>query len=81
MKQMEILEKLKELTNAERLAIAEEAVRLIREDFKETIPPTIATAQKQRLAQAAEALLPFYSAGGELTVFTALDSEDFRAER
>ena len=81
MTQTEILESLKELTNAERLAIAEEAVRLIREDLKETIQPAVASVQKQRLAQAAEALLPLYTAGGELTVFTALDSEDLRAER
>ena len=29
---------------------------------------------------AAEALLPDYQVGGELTVFTVLDSEDFGAE-
>jgi hypothetical protein len=32
------------------------------------------------LATAAEALLPDYKAGGELTAFTALDSEDFCTE-
>jgi len=35
--------------------------------------------RKRQLAAAAEALLPDYAAGGELTIFTTLDSEDFRA--
>ncbi len=35
--------------------------------------------RKRQLAAAAEALLPDYAAGGELTVFTVLDGEDFYA--
>ncbi len=36
--------------------------------------------RRQQLTAAAEALLPDYAAGGELTIFTALDSEDFYAQ-
>ncbi len=35
--------------------------------------------RQQQLTAAAEALLPDYASGGELTSFTTLDSEDFRA--
>ena len=44
--------------------------------------PSLAGARKtEQLAAAAEALLPDYTPGGELTVFTSLDAEDFRGER
>ena len=73
MTQIEILEKLKKLTAAERLAVVEAALRLIREDLEglEGEPP--ARERKNQLAKAAEALLPDYKAGGELTAFAALD--------
>lgn len=74
MTQIEILEALKKLTTTERLTIIEAALHLIREDLQQAW-----TERKRQLAAAAEALLPDYSAGGELTIFTALDSEDFRA--
>ncbi len=35
--------------------------------------------KKMELAAAAQALLSDYAAGGELTVFTILDAEDFYA--
>jgi hypothetical protein len=38
--------------------------------------PLAQIEKKRPLAAAAEALLPDYAAGGELTIFTALDSED-----
>jgi hypothetical protein len=41
--------------------------------------PLTQTERRRQLAAAAEALLPDYAAGGELTIFTALDSEDFYA--
>ncbi len=34
---------------------------------------------RRQLAAASKSLLPDYQAGGELTIFTALDSEDFYA--
>ncbi|GFP24087.1 hypothetical protein HKBW3S09_01553, partial [Candidatus Hakubella thermalkaliphila] len=37
------------------------------------------TERKRQLATAAEALLPDYTAGGEMTIFTALDNEGFYA--
>jgi len=75
MTQMEIMEELKRLTTAERLAIIEAALRLIREDLQRAEQPYAPGELRRRLAAAAEALLPDYAAGGELTAFTVLDSE------
>lgn len=80
MAQPDILEKLKELTAAERLSVAEAALRLIRNDLRKTTRPATAKERKKQLAKAAKVLLPDYKSGGELTVFTALDSEDFCAK-
>lgn len=79
MTQVEILEELKKLTIPERLTIVEGVLRLIREDLQQVGQPLTRTERKRQLATAAEALLPDYAAGGELTIFTALDSEDFYA--
>ncbi len=76
----EILEELIRLTTAERLAVVETALRLIRNDLQSTQPPQASETRKQELAAAAKALLSDYQAGGELTVFATLDSEDFGAE-
>ena len=80
MAELDLLEKLKELTAAERLSVAEAALRLIREDLGKTTQPGTVKEEKQKLAKAAKALLPDYKSGGELTVFTSLDSEDFCAK-
>ncbi len=75
----EILRVLRQLTNDERLMVIEVAIHLIREDS-----PVANQAKKKKnkvqLAGAAEALLPDYAPGGELTAFTALDGEDFYHE-
>jgi hypothetical protein len=76
---IEILEELKKLTTTERLTIIEAALDLIREDLQQAEQPIAWTEKKRRLAEAAEALLPDYTTGGELTAFTALDGEDFYA--
>ena len=76
MTQAEILEELTRFSIAERLAVAEAALRLIRRDLEQALAPA---EKKQKLAAAAEALLSDYAAGGELTSFTALDSEGFYA--
>ncbi|MDT5120740.1 MAG: hypothetical protein QOC96_222 [Acidobacteriota bacterium] len=73
----DILDELKRLNNAERLAVIETATRLIREELgQQTLSPLEET--NQQLAQAAEALLPDYTSNNELTAFTSLDGEDFR---
>jgi hypothetical protein len=77
--QADIVEELKRFTISERLEIVEAALRLIREDLQEVGQPLTQTERRRQLAAAAEALLPDYAAGGELTIFTALDSEDFYA--
>lgn len=69
----EILEALKQLDNAERLNIAKAALRLMREDWQSLTP----AEKEQQLAMAAELAILDYLPGSELTVFTALDGEDF----
>ncbi|MBM3135731.1 MAG: hypothetical protein FJZ89_10725 [Chloroflexi bacterium] len=79
MKQIEVLEEIKRFTIPERLTFIEAALHLIREDIQQVKQPKDRKERKRQLAAAAEALLPDYAAGGELTIFTTLDSEDFRA--
>jgi hypothetical protein len=71
----EIIDQLKQLTTAERLAVIEVATRLIREDLSQ---PSVKEAADAQLAQAAEDLLGDYQSDKELTAFTSLDSEDVR---
>ena len=80
MTQTEILRELKKLTSAERLAVAEAALTLVREDLQRTVRPLSRTQISQQLAAAAQALLRDYQTDPELTAFTALDSEDFGAK-
>jgi hypothetical protein len=83
MTQAEILQELKKLTATERLTIIEATLRLIREDLQQVgqvEQPLAQTERKRQLVAAAQALLPDYAAGGELTAFTALDHEEFYAE-
>lgn len=77
MTQTEILAEIKGLSTAERLAIVEAILRLVREELQQKEQTLAQEEEERRLA--AEALLPDYTPGGELTVFTTLDSEDFYA--
>jgi hypothetical protein len=79
MTQIEILAELKKLALLERLQVVQAALRLIGEDLQAK-PERILIDRKQQLAKAAKALLPDYAAGGELAVFTRLDSEEFYAQ-
>lgn len=81
MTRTEILDELQKLPMGERLAIAEAALHLIREELRKAEPSLAGDTKAEQLATAAEALLPDYNAGGELTVFTSLDAEEFRGER
>lgn len=80
MTQTDILEELKKLTNAERLAIAEAALRLIRDELEQEAHLDHSAARRRQLEAAARALLADYTEDGELTAFTSLDGEDFYAE-
>jgi nicotinamide mononucleotide adenylyltransferase len=80
MTQTEILEALRKLTAMERIAVIQAALQQIRDDLQHREQPLAQVIKKQRLAMAAETLLPDYEACGELTIFTALDSEDIDAE-
>lgn len=76
----EILEDLGKFPTAEHITIIEAALHLIHEDLEQTEQPLTKTEKKQKLAAAAAAaLLPTYTAGGELTVFTVIDNEEFHA--
>ena len=74
MTQVQILEELKKFTIPDRLTIVEAALRFIREDLRQKEQPLPREERRRQLAAAAEALLPDYAAGGELTIFTALDA-------
>ncbi len=76
----EILEELSKLSATERLAILEAALHLTRQEMRQADQPLSKAERKRKMALAAEALLPDYVAGGELTIFTALDGEDFYEE-
>ena len=75
----QLLEELKQLSNTERLEVIEAATRLVRED----LGPTAGNASAERdrrMREAAARLKDLYEPGGELTEWTALDSEDFTDE-
>jgi ribonuclease HII len=72
----EIIDQLKQLTTAERLAVIEAATRLIREDLSQS--ESVEKGEDNQLTHAAAALLADYESDRELTAFTALDGEDFR---
>jgi hypothetical protein len=81
MTQTEILAALRKLTAPERLTVIEAALQQIREDLQQRERPLAQVETRRQLAAAAEALLPDYAAGGDLTIFTALDGEDIDEER
>ena len=74
MTQIHLLEELERFSVIERLKFVEAALNLIREDLQENIE--VQTNHEKELTMAAETLLPEYTAGSELTIFTVLDSED-----
>jgi hypothetical protein len=75
MTQTEISEALRKLTATERLTVLETALQQIREDLQQKEQLLAQIEKNRQLAAAAEVLLPDYTAGGELTIFTALDSD------
>ena len=81
MTQTEILEALRRRTAMERLTVLEAALQQIREDLQQMGKPLPQIEMKRQLPTATEALVADYAAGGELTIFTALDSEDLDEER
>jgi hypothetical protein len=74
----EIIIEIQRLDPAEQLSIAETVLHLLREKVPQfALPAPLVT--NEQLAQAAEAARIHYLTDSELTVFTALDSEDFYA--
>ena len=74
----DILEQLRHLPPAQRLAVVESAVHEIRESLTgdSRMPARI---QAPKLRRAAKSLLSDYQADKELTAFTALDGEPVHA--
>jgi hypothetical protein len=71
----ELIEELKHLNNAERLAVIEAASRLIRADLLGPANPA-RQEQDRRMREAALSLRDLYEPGGELTQWTSLDGEE-----
>ena len=78
MSHAEILAALREMSPADRLAIAEAALQMLREDLR---PQTPLIDEDQQMRDAAAALLDDYLNDPELTSFIVLDGEDFHAEK
>lgn len=75
MRHTEILEALRQMSITERLAIAEAALQMIREELQPPMPQSL----DERMYVAAIGLLDDYLHDAELTSFTALDEENFHA--
>ena len=57
--------------------IARRQNRSLSDVVREMVDRELADFRKKELAEAAQALLADYKAGGDLTAFTILDAEDF----
>ena len=79
MKSAELLKEIERLPLAERLAVAEAALRMARKEVEKRRAADGGKTVRQRMAAAAQALRADYDSHGEFTAFTALDSEDFLA--
>lgn len=80
MTQTEILEALRKLMDTERITVIQAALQQIRNDLQQREQPLTQVGMTQRLAMAAETLLPDYEGGSELTILTTLDSDNIDAE-
>jgi hypothetical protein len=78
MDQVDLITELKKLPMAERLDIIEALLIEIRQELHLSPPGLVSEGKRQMLAAAA-ALRVDYLTNGELTIFSALDAEDFRA--
>lgn len=76
MTQNEILKELQSLPVEERLVVIEAALKEI-SDLRKAYRRSRRAEMKKRLAAAAEKAKPYYETDEELTIFTALDGEDF----
>ena len=71
----EIINEMKQLSNAERLAL----LKRLRALFGKRLPVSPEDVTKERLTSAAKVLLHDYLSDEELTAFTVLDGEEFRS--
>lgn len=78
---VELEEKVKHLSVAQKLALIETILQAIREDVaasdRRELSRLRRAAKRRTLAAAANELVNDYATDTELTIFTALDSEDF----
>jgi len=80
MTHVEILEEIKKMNVSERLRVIEATLYLMGEDLKLVENLAGIVERKSQLTRAAKELFADYTAGGELTIFTSLDSLDFHAK-
>lgn len=81
MTHVDLMNEIAKLPLSERLQVVEQTVRDIQVEIQGAGEFSSTAQKKQQMAEAAEALLGDYQSENELTAFTALDAEDFHAER
>ena len=79
MTRTEILEELRKLSAKERLEVIDAVVLQLQEELRLIERPLTRSERERQLAAAAAALLPDYTEDDELTIFSALDSQDVHA--
>ena len=79
MTRTEILEELRKLSAKERLEVIDAVVLQLQEELRLIERPLTQSERERQLAAAAAALLPDYTEDDELTIFSALDSQDVHA--
>jgi len=79
MTRAQLIVELKRLNPRDRISVLEAAMKTLCDELPPTEQSKRANGTKRRLAVAAKRLRADYEAGGEMTSFTALDSEDFHA--
>ena len=77
MNQVDFITELKKLPLSERLQIIETLLVEIRQEL-DLSPPSSLMERKRQMMAAATALKEEYLTNADLTVFTALDTEDFQ---
>ena len=79
MTQSEILEEIKKLSLKDRIEVIDATIHLLRDELMQRPGPVTPEDRRKLLSQAAHVLLHDYEIDGELTIFSALDGEDFHA--
>ena len=79
MTRAQLIVELKRLNPRDRISVLEAAMKTLCDELPAAGRPKEANGKRRRLTVAAKKLRADYQAGGEMTSFTVLDSEDFHA--